>query len=161
MIPAHLPWCLSVTFSCSYISKFLWQQNTKHSNSILFICSNTFFHVLWSEAPISCHNLVYIWTISSATSLAIGSSSTYHFQSAVVNQMFFQTIATCLTSLSSVSLPQSVKSSKVIWILSTKYKQRISESVLFLYSLLACKTNLSKCHLSTSASICTEIHFFH
>lgn len=106
-----------------------------------------FFHILWSESPISCHNLVYIWTISFATNLAIASSSTYHFQTALVNRIFFQTTAVCFTSLSHVFLPQSVKSSKVNWILSTKNKQRISDflwisaSVSFFLIQFACLQN--------------------
>jgi len=37
----------------------------------------------------------------------------------------------------------------------------ISAFCSFLYSLPACKTNLSQYHLSTSVSVCTQIHFFH
>lgn len=111
-----------------------------------------FFHDVWSQSPISCHNSVYTWTFSCATNLAIG-SSTNHFQTALVNPIFFQTTATCFTSLSDVFLPQSVKSSKVIWILSTKNRQRISdflsEFLHFVLSYTVCLPAKQTCHNTT------------
>lgn len=141
-----------MTFSCSYISKCSRQQNTKHSNGILLICSYTFsmtyegnlqyLATTWYVVQ-PTYQLVHQQTI--ATNLAIG-SSTNHFQTALVNPIFFQTTATSFTSLSDVFLPQSVKSSKVIWILSTKNRQRIltfslNFCILFFPIQFACLQN--------------------